>query len=108
MTEAPTFYSERTALAWRRTAIAAMGTAALFVNHAAASGWHPAAIGPALAAAGLLFLAGISFARNNSLHHGHRAHGPRAIAMATVVVLAVCTVALLIAFYDPGAPPATT
>lgn len=108
MSEAPTFYSERTALAWRRTAIAAMGTAALFVNHAVASGWQPAAIGPVLAAAGLLFLAGISFARNNSLHHGHRAHGPRAIAMATVVVVIVCAVALFIAFVVPGAPSATT
>ncbi|MFD7841824.1 DUF202 domain-containing protein [Nocardia sp. NPDC059764] len=108
MTEAPTYYSERTALAWRRTAIAAMGTSGLFVNHAVVSGWRPAAIGPALAAVGLLFLAGISFARNNSLHHGHRAHGPRAIAMATVVVLIVCVVSVFIALFIPGAPPATT
>ncbi|MGW4248384.1 DUF202 domain-containing protein [Nocardia sp. NPDC004722] len=106
MTAPPTYPAERTALAWRRTAIAAMGTAVLFVNHAATSGWHPAAIAPALAAVVLLFLAGLSFARNNSLHHGHWHHGPRVIAIATVAVLVVCGVALAIGLTDPGKKPA--
>ncbi|MFF0613669.1 DUF202 domain-containing protein [Nocardia tengchongensis] len=102
MTEPPTYPAERTALAWRRTAIAAMGTAALFVNHAATSGWHPAAIGPALAALALLFLAGLSFVRHNTLHHGHWAHGSRVIALATVAVVVVCAVAMVIGLTDPG------
>ncbi|MGV9664130.1 DUF202 domain-containing protein [Nocardia niigatensis] len=101
MTAPPTYPAERTALAWRRTAIAAMGTAALFVDHAATSGWHAAAVAPALAAVGLLFLAGLSFLRNTSLHHGHWAHGARVIAVATGVVLVVCAVALIIAITDP-------
>ncbi|MGW5108433.1 DUF202 domain-containing protein [Nocardia sp. NPDC004123] len=102
MTAPPTYPAERTALAWRRTAIAAMGTGVLFVNHAATSGWHPAAIAPALAAVGLMFVAGLSVLRNNSLHRGHWAHGQRVIAIATVAVLVVCGVALIIGLTDPG------
>ncbi|WP_458685847.1 DUF202 domain-containing protein [Nocardia tengchongensis] len=103
MTAPPTLFAERTALAWRRTAIAAMGTAVLFVHAAADGGWQPAGIAPLFGAVVLLVVAGISFARNNSLHHGHTAHGPRAIALATVAVLVVCVVALIIALADPGA-----
>ncbi|WP_405496018.1 DUF202 domain-containing protein [Nocardia sp. NBC_00511] len=100
MTAPPTYPAERTALAWRRTALAAMGTAALFVNHAATSGWHQAAIAPAVGAIVLLFIAGISFRRNHSLHHGNWGHGP-VVVVTTVAVLVVTVVAFVIGCTDP-------